>query len=92
MLHLSPCDTQLLSAVFAHRAHTLALRRPIEEAFDNGYLCIIWEGARGAGRSDGQYRMCWLGDAELLMHDMKRYPWKSSAEKLPQELQEELRG
>jgi hypothetical protein len=66
--------------------------RPIEEAFDNGYMCITWEGSRGADRLEGKYRMHWLGDAELLIQDMTNYPWKASAEKLPTDAQKDLRA
>jgi hypothetical protein len=73
-------------------ANGLLLIKPIEEAFDNGYMCFTWEGSRGADRLEGQYRMHWLGDAELLIQNVKHYPWKTSAEKLPAEAQAELRA
>lgn len=68
----------------------LPLRRPLEEAFDNGYMCITWEGRQGNGRAQGEYRMLWLGPPELLMQDTKSYPWKSN-DKLPSEAQAQLR-
>ncbi len=72
--------------------HVLALCRHVEEAFDNGYLSIIWEGLRGAPRSEGLYRMHWLGDAELRVQDMPHYPWKASAGRLSTEVQKALLG
>ena len=68
----------------------LPLRRPLEEAFDNGYMCITWEGRQGDDRTQGEYRMLWLGPPELLMQDTKSYPWKSN-DKLPSEAQAQLR-
>jgi hypothetical protein len=68
----------------------LLARRPLEEAFDNGYMCITWEGRHGDDRVQGEYRMFWLGPPELPMHDTKSYPWKSN-DKLSSEAQAELR-
>lgn len=65
----------------------LPLRRPLEEAFDNGYMCITWE---GDDKAQGEYRMLWLGPPELLMQDFQNYPWKS-IDKLPSEAQTQLR-
>lgn len=68
----------------------LPLCRPLEEAFDNGYMCITWEGRQGDDRTQGEYRMLWLGPPELLVQDFKSYPWKSN-DKLPSETQAQLR-
>lgn len=69
----------------------LPLHRPLEEAFDNGYMCITWEGKKGDDRAQGDYRMLWLGPKELQLHDTKHYPWKNSGDKLPTEQQLQLR-
>jgi len=74
------------------RDQLLILCRPVEEAFDNGYLSITWDGRRGESRSQADYLMHWLGDPDLLVQDMPHYPWKASAEKLPNEVQMALRG
>jgi len=71
-------------------ANGLLLIKPLEEAFDNGYMCITWEGRQGDDRAQGEYRMLWLGPPELLMQDTKSYPWKSN-DKLPSEAQAQLR-
>jgi uncharacterized coiled-coil protein SlyX len=71
-------------------ANGLLLIKPLEEAFDNGYMCITWEGRQGDDRAQGEYQMLWLGPPELLMHDTKSYPWKSNG-KLPSETQTQLR-
>jgi len=73
-------------------ANGLLFIKPIEEAFDNGYMCITWKGTRGAERSEGEYQMRWLGDAALLIQDMKNYPWKASPEKLTSDAQDDLRA
>jgi hypothetical protein len=65
--------------------------RPVEEAFDNGYLAITWEGHSGAAREDGFYRMHWLGTPDLKVSDVTKFPWKSN-EKLPTEDQAALRA
>lgn len=62
----------------------LLLHRPVEEAFDNGYMCITWEGRHGDDRAQGDYRMLWLGPPELLIDDTTHYPWKTN-QKLPSE-------
>lgn len=64
--------------------------RPLEEAFDNGYMCITWEGRRGDERAQGEYRMLWLGSPDLRVDDTKSYPWKSN-DKLPPAAQVQLR-
>lgn len=60
--------------------------RPLEEAFDNGYMCITWKGKKGDDRAKGDYQMLWLGPEDLQLHDTKGYPWKSSGDKLGTEL------
>jgi hypothetical protein len=72
-------------------SHMLPLHRPLEEAFDNGYMCITWEGKKGDDRAQGDYRMLWLGPKELQLHDTKHYPWRNSGDKLPTEQQLQLR-
>jgi hypothetical protein len=53
-------------------------------------MCITWEGRQGDDRTQGEYRMLWLGPPELLMQDTLSYPWKSN-DKLPSEAQAQLR-
>jgi hypothetical protein len=67
------------------------LHRPLEEAFDNGYLSIAWRGTKGGARAEGDYCMHWLGRDDLLLHDFSKFPWKTNT-KLSTEQQTQLRG
>lgn len=51
------------------------IHRPVEEAFDVGYICFIWEGKPGTARTEGLYRIRWLGGPKVPI--VGRYPWEN---------------
>lgn len=52
--------------------------RPVEEAFDVGYICFIWEGEPGKPRTEGVYRIRWLGGPKVPISGS--YPWHNPSE------------
>ena len=64
----------------------ILLFRPIEEAFDNGFLVFL--------ENQDVFTAHWLGadDAQIAqMAEPKTYPWKPSSEKLDEDLLKTLR-
>lgn len=69
----------------------LLLHRPVEEAFANAYLSITWEGSPGQDRNEGVFKMVWLGDEKLEIHNCAQYPWKSNDKQMSPSAQTALR-
>ena len=59
------------------------LHRPIEEAFDNGYLVIL--------ETEDVFTAHWLGTDDAQIAAPKTYPWSPSSEKMDEALQTTLR-